>query len=59
MKIDGDPHYIWSLIPSILSCVASLVIIIKIAIYKDDLKKLFHQLTLMMALIDVVQCVSW
>ncbi len=54
LKIDDDPIYIWILIPSILSCITSLVTIIKIIIYKDDLKKLFHQFALIMASVDIV-----
>jgi hypothetical protein len=59
MKVEGDPAYIWFFIPSVISCIASLTTIIKITTAKNDMKKLFHQLSLILAFIDIVQCVSW
>lgn len=59
MKIDGDPAYIWIIVASVISCMTSLVIILKIINTKKDWNKLFHQLSFAIASADIVQCVSW
>lgn len=59
MKIEGDPAYIWCVVPSAISCITSLAIVIKITTAKNDMKKLFHQLSLILAFVDIAQCVSW
>jgi hypothetical protein len=59
MKVAGDWSYIYFLVPSICSFLFSSAVIYLIASNKNNLKKKFHQLTLLIALFDFIQCSSW
>lgn len=59
MKVGGDWGYIYFLIPSLVSFLSSSSVIYKITANKSNLKKKFHQLTLLIAVFDFIQCFSW
>jgi hypothetical protein len=59
MKVEGDWSYIYFLVPSITSFLCSSSVIYKVTANKSNLKKKFHQLTLLIAVFDFIQCFSW
>lgn len=59
MKVKGDWSYLYFLIPSITSFCFSSSVIFKVLNNKINLKKKFHQLTLLIAIFDFIQCFSW
>jgi hypothetical protein len=59
MKVGGDWSYIYFLVPSICSFFFSCSVIYKVTANKSNLKKKFHQLTLLIAVFDFIQCFSW
>lgn len=59
MKVQGDWSYLYFLIPSIISFCLSSSVIFKVLSDKINLKKKFHQLTLLIAIFDFIQCFSW
>jgi hypothetical protein len=59
MKVAGDWSYIYFLVPSVFSFLFSCAVIYKVTSNQQNLKKKFHQLTLLIAVFDFIQCVSW
>lgn len=59
MQVGGDWSYLYFLIPSLASFLLSSSVIYKVTLNKQNLRKKFHQLTLLIALFDFIQCFSW
>ena len=59
LQIKNDWSYLFFLIPSIISFIFSCSVIFKVLLNQNNLKKKFHQLTLLIALFDFIQCFSW
>jgi hypothetical protein len=59
MKVERDWGYIYFVVPSILSFLFSVTVIFKGLSNRENLRKRFHQLTILMAVFTAIQSCSW